>query len=266
MTPVRERSRRILLGWLALGALVGALALPGCGTSRAALTLARIDTAQTRIDADLAGAPDVDTLIAPYRKVIDETMNEPLAICPAALETHKPEGSLGALIADFVLARARAASGLPVDLCVLNDGGLRIPWPADTITLGLVYELMPFDNAIVVLRLTADQVRSLADEIAARRGEPVSGISFRIVEKKAVDLRVGGAEVGDRDYWVATSDYLSDGGGGMQTLWAAQETRPTGVLVRDAIADALRETTAAARGPGAALGTIALPEMGRVRP
>ena len=89
------------------------------------------------------------------------------------------------------------------------------------------------------------------------------------MEKQAVDLRVGGAEVGARDYWVATSDYLSGGGGGMETLWAAQEVRPTGVLVRDAIADALRGITAAARtrsdsGP-AALGTIPLPEMGRVR-
>lgn len=265
MTPVREGHGRILAGWLVLSALVGALALIGCGASRAALTPSRIEASQTRIDAELAGAPDVDGLIAPYRAVIDEKMNEPLAICPEALNTHKPEGALGALIADFVLARARAASGLPVDLCVLNDGGLRIPWPADTITLGLVYELMPFDNAIVVLRLTADQVRSLADDIAARRGEPVSGISFRIVGRQAVDVRVGGAEIGTRDYWVATSDYLSDGGGGMQTLWAAQETRSTGVLVRDAIVDALRGISAPVRGAEATLGTIELPEMGRVR-
>jgi 2',3'-cyclic-nucleotide 2'-phosphodiesterase (5'-nucleotidase family) len=260
---------------LAPGLLAAALAWSACSAQKPALTPARIDASETVIDAHLTGAPDIEALVAPYRTVVDQKMNEPLAICPAGLETHKPEGTLGALVADFVLARAREASGLPVDVCVLNDGGLRIPWPADTITLGLVYELMPFDNEVVVLRLTADQVRTLADEIAARRGEPVSGISFRIEGKKAVDLRVGGTEVVARDYWIATSDYLSGGGGGMETLWAAQEVRPTGVLVRDAIADALRGITAAARVPGASgtaraagpavLGTIPLPEMGRVR-
>jgi len=259
MTPFRERRGGILVGWLLL---LGALALAGCGAGRPALTPARTDVSQTRIDAALASASGVDALVAPYRAVIDQKMNEPLAVCPAPLATHKPEGPLGALIADFVLARARAATGLPVDLCVLNDGGLRIPWPADTITLGLVYELMPFDNAIVVLRLTADQVRSLADDIAGRKGEPVSGISFRIVGGKAADVRVGGAEIGTRDYWVATSDYLSTGGGGMQTLWAAQETRATDVLVRDAIVDALREIGGETRG---VLGTIGLPAMGRIR-
>jgi hypothetical protein len=65
-----------------------------------------------------------------------------------------------------------------------------------------------------------------------------------------------------RDYWVATSDYLADGGGGMATLWAPRETRRTGVLIRDAIADALRRI---GRTGGEELGEIPMPEMGRIR-
>jgi 2',3'-cyclic-nucleotide 2'-phosphodiesterase (5'-nucleotidase family) len=249
-----------------LAALV--LVLPGCGGRHAALTPARVDGAYTRIDDGLAGAPDVEALVAPYRTVIDRKMGEPLAVCPRPLDRGQPEGELGALVADMVLARARRDVGPTVDACVLNDGGLRIPWPAGTITLGLVYELMPFDNEVVVVRLAADQMRTLADEIAARRGEPVAGMSFRIAGKRAADLRVGGAEPAPRDYWVATNSYLADGGGGMPTLWAAQEVRRTGVLVRDAIADALRGITAewrSTRGAAEGLGTIPLPEMGRVR-
>ncbi len=257
MIPLRDRSR-----WL----LLAVLALAGCGAGHPALTPSRIDGAATRIDARIADAPDLDATIAPYREVIQAKMGETLAVLPEAMETGKPEGPLGNLIADFTLERARRASGLPVEVSVLNDGGLRIPWPAGVITLDLVYQLMPFDNEIVLLRLSAEQVQMLADEIAARRGEPMSGMSFRIEAKQARDLSIGGRPLEERDYWVATSDYLAGGGGGMPTLWAAAETRHTGILVRDAIADALREITAAARTRGeTGLGTVPLPEMGRIR-
>jgi 2',3'-cyclic-nucleotide 2'-phosphodiesterase (5'-nucleotidase family) len=252
--------RRIFLGGLALAFL----ALSGCGTQHRSFVPSRLDGSKTRIDSTLAVAPDVEATIAPYRQIVQAKMGEKLAILPEAMDTDKPEGPLGALIADFTLARAREASGLPVDACVINDGGLRIPWPAGVITLDLVYQVMPFDNEIVILRLTADQMRSLADEIAARKGEPVSGMSFRIEAKQARDLLVGGRPVEERDYWVATSDYLAGGGGGMPSLWAAAETRRTGVLMRDAIADALRRITAATRG-AQGLGEVPEPQMGRIR-
>jgi 2',3'-cyclic-nucleotide 2'-phosphodiesterase (5'-nucleotidase family) len=132
------------------------------------------------------------------------------------------------------------------------------------ITLDLVYQVMPFDNEIVIVRLSAEKLRLLADQIAARHGEPVSGMSFRIAKEQATDLLVGGRPVVERDYWVATSDYLAGGGGGMDALWNAVEMRHTGILIRDAIADALRRITATTRGADR-LGRIPAPAMGRVR-
>ncbi|GAF89447.1 unnamed protein product, partial [marine sediment metagenome] len=162
-----------------------------------------------------------------------------------------PEGRMGALVADIVLERARRESELPVEACVLNNGGLRVPWTPGEITLGLVYEVMPFENEIVLLRLSGEQMRRLADEIAAKRGEPVAGLSFTIRDRRAHDLRVGAEPVGWRDYWIATNSYLAFGGGSMKTLWEALETRGlNGVLVRSAIADALREFGAATDGAG----------------
>jgi 2',3'-cyclic-nucleotide 2'-phosphodiesterase (5'-nucleotidase family) len=258
MTPARDRPRCLVFAGLALALLAG------CGAHHAALTPSRIDVAKTRIDAQLADAPDVAATIAPFRAVMQASMQESLAVLPEPMDTGKPEGPLGALIADITLDRAREASGLPVDAAVINDGGLRIPWPAGVITLDLVFQVMPFDNEIVVVRLSAEKMRMLADQIAERHGEPVSGMSFRIADEQAVDLLVGGRPVEERDYWVATSDYLAGGGGGMDALWNAVETRHTGVLMRDAIADALRRITKAKRGADR-LGTVPMPAMGRVR-
>lgn len=251
MTPF-HLPRRFRL--LVLPAALALTIASGCGTQGGApLSLAGTTVTQTRVDAGIPPAADVDKLIEPYRSVLRETMDEVLAVCPVRMRTGKPEGLLGALVADIVLERARAASDLPVSGCVLNNGGLRIPWLPGEITLGLVYEVMPFDNEIVILRLSSEQMRDLADDIAAGGGEPVSGISFRIKAHAADGLRIGDEPVGSGDYWIATNDYLAGGGGRMEALWKPLEMRQTGVLVRDAIADALRRYE-----------RIPVPEMGRI--
>jgi len=259
------RPLRVSRGWSLL--LAAVLVLAGCAGSQQASETTREITleaaaSQTRITDVLAEDPQVEALVAPYRETMQATMGEPLAVCPRPMKTDHPEGLLGALIADFVLERARAESRERVDACVINNGGLRIPWPKGVITLRLVYEVMPFDNEIVLLRLDADQMRALAAEIGARRGEPISGFGFAISGSEVVDVQVGGEPVAARDYWVATSDYLAGGGGGMSTLWEPREIRRTRVLVRDAIADALRGH---GQVGGGELGEIPLPAMGRIR-
>jgi 2',3'-cyclic-nucleotide 2'-phosphodiesterase (5'-nucleotidase family) len=227
--------------------------------------------------------PDgVEALIAPYRDILSAKMGEVLADCPVEMRAGDPEGPLGNLVCDIVLERARQATGLPVDLCVLNNGGLRATLPPGPITLGLVYEIMPFDNEIVVLRLSGPQIRVLADQIAAGGGEPVAGISLTIRDGRADGLLVGQSgyyePVADREYLVATSDYLANRAGGMEALWnPIGETVVTGVLIRDALVDAFR-AAGAQSGPkpgapraarvegqsGPKLGSLSVPEMGRV--
>ncbi len=266
----------LTLGWLGLGDL-------GCRRSsnsqseatgadarskaaKTSLEPVRTGASQTQIDDRLVPDSELDQLIAPYRDQMEAQMNEVLADCPTPMRTGRPEGALGNLIADFVLARARLSSRVPADACVLNNGGLRVPWSQGPITLGLVFEVMPFDNDLVVLRLTSDQVRQLADEIAARGGEPVAGMEFEIQGERAIGLEVAGAPVADRDYWIATSDYLADGGGGMPTLWEGQERVSLGILIRDLIADAVRAYGEWGEDSGSGRpGTLPRPEMGRIR-
>lgn len=233
---------------------------------------------------------ELEALIAPYRDSLAIEMGEVLAVCPVNMRAGDPEGLLGALVCDIVLERAIGASGLPVDACVLNNGGLRASLTAGPVTLGQVYEIMPFDNEIVLLRFSGEEVRALADQIAAAGGEPVAGMSFTIERAKAAQLRIGppgaAGPVADREYLVATSDYLASGGGNMAILWNRQENWVvTGVLVRDALIAAFRsfgdrrtpEEGAAAsdpRRPGALRkagaqapdrGQVPVPAMGRIR-
>jgi 2',3'-cyclic-nucleotide 2'-phosphodiesterase (5'-nucleotidase family) len=254
--------------------LAALLAANCAGPQRTALVPQPVGGVRLEVDASIPGDRAADSLIAPYRATVAERMNEPLAVSPMPMDRDNPEGMLGALVADIVLARARAETGLPVDVCVLNNGGLRVPWPAGVITLGLVYEVMPFDNLITVVRITAAEMDTLASEIASHDGEPVSGLSLHIVKappapgetrprRTASDVKVGGVPIEGREYWVATHDYLANGGGGLSALWQPLEKRVTTVFVRDAIADALREYGAKRRADGE-LGALPVPQMGRI--
>ena len=73
-------------------------------------------------------ATQVDSLIAPHRREMVRQMEVPLANCPVEMRTGRPEGLLGALMADIVLARARAEAPFEIAACVLNNWGFRIPW------------------------------------------------------------------------------------------------------------------------------------------
>lgn len=243
-----------------------ALAFPGCRSTRTQYHPAESAAGQTQIDDRLTPKAEIEELIAPFQREMEAEMGEVLAWCPENMRTGRPEGNLGALIADFVLARAQRDAEVPVEACILNNGGLRVPWSEGPITLGLVYEVMPFDNDIVLLRLTGAQVRAVANELAARSGEPVAGIEFEIRDEEAVDLEVAGDPLEERDYWIATNSYLADGGGGMPTLWDAREQLPLGVLIRDAIVDAARGYGSKGSSPdGSRPGTLPRPRMGRIR-
>jgi len=260
----RRAGRRLFWLCAALVALGGGLA---CERAAHETPPPAADATRLQIDDGVAPDSSVAALIAPYRTEIEARMSEPLAICPVPMRTGKPEGQLGALIADLVLAEARRASDMALDACILNNGGLRIPWPSGVITLGHVYEVMPFDNTLDLLRFSAAQVETLAAQLAAHYGEPVSGMRFRIVgpDRAVADLTVAGAPLADRDYWIATNSYLAGGGGHMPVLWEPRERRAMPLLIRDAIAAAVRRHGRPGARAGEELGALPVPEMGRIR-
>ena len=68
-----------------------------------------------------------------------------------------PASPLGNLVTDAYLAAVPGA-----DVALNNSGGgLRADLPAGPLTYGSVFEVMPFDNLLVSLRLTGRQLRQV---------------------------------------------------------------------------------------------------------
>lgn len=224
------------------------LSLVGCRTSRppdaaldaalntapAVLTLNRPQVSFTPIGDSLADDSAMAALVVPYRDQLESRVNEVIGTAEAPFEKGQPEAPLGNLAADAMLADVQQWVDRPVDIALTNNGGLRIPLNAGRITVGLIYELMPFDNLLSVLDLTGVQVDSLAQQLARLGGEPIAGFTFVIDRERARDILVAGAPLDvDRMYRLVTSDYLANGGGNMPALWEPSGRQDLGVLLRD---------------------------------
>lgn len=100
-------------------------------------------------------------------------------------------------------------------------GGIRDNLPQGELTYGSVYQISPFDNRIVTLRLTGAELRTvLANEVHRSRQVAFAGIrAFVACNDGRLDVEIrrpDGTLVSDTDEIdVVTTDFLALGGGGV---------------------------------------------------
>jgi 2',3'-cyclic-nucleotide 2'-phosphodiesterase (5'-nucleotidase family) len=195
--------------------------------------------------------------IMPYKLKLDSTMNTVIGY--AAIDFVKPkdfmkangvpESPAGNFIADLVLIETNEilkSKGEPLcDIVLLNTGGIRTALSKGPVTIGNIFEIMPFDNSVVVMELNGQQMVELFDAVAIKGGHPLAGCSMAIRNKHAADIRIAGTPFkpdADRMYRVATSDYLSTGGDQM-TFFLGATTAHTLILLRDMIVQHFKRLT-----------------------
>lgn len=184
--------------------------------------------------------------IAPYKQQLSKVMDEVIAFSEQAMFRDNPEGTLGNFTADIALQKAKefCKDTCTVDLCVLNNGSLRNPVPKGNITRGHIFQLMPFENEIILLELKGAEVKELFDFIANKGGMPVAGVHMKIKNNMATDIMIGKNPFDiSKSYRVATSDYLANGGDNMTFFSRAILKVETGKKLRDAIIEHLKEET-----------------------
>lgn len=130
----------------------------------------------------------------------------------------------------------------PPDFCVLNNGGLRSSLPEGDLLLRHVYELMPFDNELVVIEMDGIVTRKVLDYIAMKGGVPVSGLTISLGNGIPAEVMIGGRPFDPAGtYRVVTSDYLAGGGDAMEMFGTDTKRYSSGIKVRDAIIQYLEE-------------------------
>ena len=178
----------------------------------------------------------LNELLEHYRKEKDLKMSRVLTRTKKGLTKARPQSPLTNLMADVCLAEAKKSTKQHVDFSIVNFGGIRSSVPKGEVKLEDVYKLMPFDNELCLLEIHRDSVWSMAEYIIRRGGEPISGITLKAKDEKLVEVNVNGQDIKSKEkYWLATSDYLANGGDRMVFLSNPINRVNTHLKVRDAL-------------------------------
>jgi 2',3'-cyclic-nucleotide 2'-phosphodiesterase (5'-nucleotidase family) len=188
---------------------------------------------------------EIQKLIAPLAAEIKASFGLPLVQAPQGLFRGRrgEENLLGYWVADVMRQAARALVGAPVRFAVNNAGGLRANLRPGLIKVGDIFELMPFENELVVIELSGAEVIQVVREGLLRRGgEPCSGILLKVEgSPEKATLRVtwedGSPIDPEAPVLVATSDYLYAGGDSLPTLKKGRKPFTTGLTLRQMLLD-----------------------------
>ncbi|MCK9413097.1 MAG: 5'-nucleotidase C-terminal domain-containing protein [Prolixibacteraceae bacterium] len=181
----------------------------------------------------------VENMIKPYRDKVNADMTEVLCYSSEAMYGARPESPLTNYCADLTLEESNRFGAekypkIKIDVSMINRGGLRVPLPKGEIKTMTMFELMPFENEIVFLKLSGEVMLEFVNHLAERGGEGVGGLRFGIKAGKAFRPEIGGKPLDTaQSYWLVTSDYIANGGDGSEILAKASERIDTGIKARD---------------------------------
>ena len=139
---------------------------------------------------------------------------------------------------------------MQVDVAFANGGGLRRTLEQGRITLGDLYEVLPFDNQIMTMQLTGQQIIDVLDYGIANKTYgymQFSGLQVqfdaqqpkgsRVIDVRLLDgrkLELNGLNT------VAAADFLADGGDGYVMFKESKYIVNSNKVLRDVLADALK--------------------------
>jgi len=185
-----------------------------------------------------------ENYLQPLKQRVGAKMNVVIGQAAETMKGHAPESLLSNFSADVYKLTASEYLGEKVDIGIVNLGGLRTVVPAGNITVGKVFELMPFENELVILWLKGDKLDELLQYFASMGGEGVSGLRMVIDHGKAVNETVDGKPLDkDKLYTIATNDYLAGGNDKMIQLTQHVKRVNTGIKVRDMLLDYIKNET-----------------------
>lgn len=255
--PQQQGSRPVTSTTPAAGAQSGAQATSTATTTSQPLDI-RGRASENLVDSTLREDPELQKIIAPYKNKVDE-LNMPIGKLAGDLKkAGMGGGSVGNFVSDALRAVAEKRLGKPVLLAVVNTSGLRKnAISAGDLSTTDIFELLPFENALVTLDLTGEQLRRFMDVNVARRNAQSGALILYRNNKEKKQNEIVSIKLGSRDserdidpaatYTIVTIDYLVKRGGDYAVLQEGKNVKPLGVTMRDAVLEYVKAETAAGR-------------------
>lgn len=220
--------------------LIAGLALISIISCRTPLNVTTVQTEKNiSISKDLPENQIFKNIIEPYKLELEGKMNNKISHTTVDLTKQGDNSNLGNLLADYTFEGAdewAKKNGISsgVDAAVINIGGIRTTIAAGDILTRQIYEVMPFENEVIIVKLKGSDLQGLFDYyLKTLKNNPVSHIVIETDTNKITNQLINGNPIDiSKIYYIATSDYLALGGDNMD-YFKKGEMIPTGIKLRD---------------------------------
>ena len=218
--------------------------LVSCGPKKFHNT--EIDGKKIPVSLEYSGDATIENFIAPYRTHINNDLDSILAWAPVTFDKSKGkwQTNIGNLMANVTYATADSIfykrDKKHVDICLLNHGGIRATIPQGYVTTRTAFDIMPFENSLLVLGLKGQQLYEIAAYIATeRKPHPLAGMEITMDKENSVKKVTVHNQAIEQNkvYYIATSDYLANGGDNMNFFKKATATYDMNYKLRDVFID-----------------------------
>ena len=183
----------------------------------------------------------------PFKKSLEESlMNIPISYSAETYKKNDGElnSTLSNMFADATYEMSNPVfneiSGKNIDIVLLNNGGIRSIISKGMISEKTAFELMPFENSIVVLELKGLSINKMVDYLRkVKLQHPIRGIQITLNNDYSVnEVNINGNNIDkEKSYFVATTDYLLQGGDKMYFLGETIKTTDINYKMRDILID-----------------------------
>lgn len=211
------------------------------------LSISEISSKRIQIDESIKGDEDINKFIAPFKEHLNNTLDSTLAYNPKLLSKNDGDlnTAIGNMMADALMLQAnpviKKRTGRDIDFVLLNHGGIRSELPQGGVSTRSAYNLMPFENEIVVAELSGVKIKEMLRYLErAKTAHPVSKeIQIRANKDYSIfEAKIKGEQIDkNKTYLVATSDYLYNGGDNMAFFKDPINLYSTNYKIRNALID-----------------------------
>ncbi len=211
--------------------------------------LTKIEGKEIGITSDYNDVAVIEDFIKPYRDKINADLNIVLAFAHETLDkTGQWQTPIGNFFADVMVQKGNKIFNLrekkSIDIGLFNSGGIRTIIPKGKITIRTAYEIMPFENNLVVIALKGNQIQEMINYIISeKKPHPLNGLTFTISKNnEATSIFIQGKPLeNDTTYYVATNDYLANGGDNMVFFKKGSQKFDLDYKLRNVLIDYFKE-------------------------
>ena len=187
--------------------------------------------------------------IQPYHDTLDGKINEILCYNPRTLSRQESplESSLGNFYADACYQAVDTVffkeKKQHIDFALFNFGGIRTAIPKGKVKVEDIFTLMPFENKLVVVKLSGKKTHELFNYLAiSKQAHPIAGMTIKLYKDDLIAIEIQGEKFDiSKNYWVLTHDYLQHGGDNMSFFTDPLSLYVAEYKVRDALIENLKQ-------------------------